>query len=414
MKNTALSLILSAMTMLAWGCGSSNSVESDWPAVDNNYSKPMESWYGDDRPFADMYNTTSRLGVLEVRGRLVEDDEDEIQDPDVKPTHLLSEHEIKDQRIQLMAVIDDAVQTIGDVKTDHEGYLDTHLDISGLGFQPGTYAIKVVMDGKIAGGFFATLLDANRQLPVVRSDVDLTYLDTDFQSATSILRLVREDASDKVALPGMPAIYQALRNDGALPITFLSGSPRFFKRTIENKMKLDRVAQDGLVLKPLKDGVSSNLLSLEPGDILPEAKEQVGYKLFWLFKLRKQLPNTTPEILMGDDSEADHVIYNLYYRYLNEEISLMELETTLKTVGVTDAWLRGVVNNAGALNPADIAAPLVIYINKTEVPGDHFPIRDWAIEGVTIHHAGALELVEDLQTRGWVSVQAVESVRDAL
>lgn len=413
-KLNSMALLFLILGLVA--CGSSNPRDlqlGSGPGGKGDVSV-LQTWRGDDRPYADMFNSTSVRTKLEVRGRLVEEDEDDINDPEVKPTHLLSEHEIKEQAVEVVIYDGNIFHKAGDLRTSEEGYLDRVLDISTLKLEPGLYEAKVLMEGKIAGSFTVTLLATDRTAPVVRSDVDLTYLDTDFQSASSILGLLREDASEKVALPGMPLVYQELRNSQGFPVTFLSGSPKFFKRTLENKMKLDGVGQDGLVLKPLKDGVSSNILDLEFNDILPEAKEQIGYKLFWLLRMRAQLPAQTPEILLGDDSEADHVIYNIYFRYLNEELSLSELRTLLDELGVSPTWSEGVLKHASALNPSESAAPVGIYINQTKVLGDHYPIAEWMIPGLTLHHAGALPLIEALGAKGWASEAAVAEVSQAL
>lgn len=38
-------------------------------------------------------------------------------------------------------------------------------------------------------------------------------------------------------------------------------------------------------------------MKLEVFDIIPDLKEPIGYKLYWLLKLRALIPATTPEMM---------------------------------------------------------------------------------------------------------------------
>ena len=424
-RSVALLLALSVV----FGCGESatnagragNNAAANNPngksdALNSSANRQYDNifWNGDDRPFADMFNATAGVDMVPVRGRLVEEDQDDVDATDIKPTHLLSEDEMKRQDVEVTIVIDGTARFLGFLRTDDEGYLDAELDASNLELTPGRYVVEVRVEGKIAGTFNAMLLAADREVPVVRSDVDLTYLNTDFHSAGAILGLMREDAADKEALPAMPLVYRALRGDESIPVTFLSGSPLFFKRTLEQKMTLDQVEQDGLVLKPMKNIASTNVLGLDLNDIVPELKEQIGYKLLWLLKLRQQLPPTTPEILMGDDSEADFVIYNIYHHLLSGKLAPADLPATLANLEVAQEWVEQIMAQTKMMDLAALPTPLAIYINQTGAPGDTFDIADWMVEDVMLHHQGALPLMQDLQVRGWVSSEDVQAIENAL
>lgn len=378
-------------------------------------SEDKEDWFGfSDEPFADMYNSTSSVDVLALRGRIIEEDPDDNYDLTTTPLGQVTQDEMKNEDVEIALFAGDRTFLLGSVTTDDEGYLDTQFDISGLNLEPGRYTLEVRIDSKRIGTSLATLLSKTRTTPVVRSDVDLTYLQTDFQSSTAMLSLLNEEASEKTAMPGMVPVYRGIRGDDEVPVTFLSGSPKFFKRSIESKMVLDMVDQDGVVLKPFKDITASHLLDLSWTSIIPDLKEQVGYKMYWLLKLRQLLPASTPEILMGDDSEADFVVYNIYYRFMAGELDVASLQDELKAVHVTELWLGDIDQLARSVDRSGDAAPVAIYINDTDATGDAFDIRDWVIPGITRYHRGAWPLALDMQEEGWLGSDEVEQAHAAL
>ncbi len=106
-----------------------------------------------------------------------------------------------------------------------------------------------------------------------------------------------------------------------MPLSFLSGSPNFFKMVLEEKAQLDGIAEDGIVLKPFKDIIASKVTEVDLGGVVPALEEQVGYKLTALLRLRLDVPVDTREILLGDDSEADAVAYALYHQLTSRQLT---------------------------------------------------------------------------------------------
>lgn len=405
------SIILGALlTVSAAGCVEASAEEPHESGADGPVGK-ADGWF-DDEPFADMYRTSASTTRLPIRGRLIEDDPEDIGALDLTPFSQVSQDEFDDAVVDLWLVTAQGEEfPIGEYTTDDEGYLDLLLDIEDLQVLPGEHSLEVWFEDALVGDTDVTLVDRARTEPVVRSDVDWTYLRTDFHGVSALTRLLFEDASEKETLPGMDLVYQGLRGDGARPLTFLSGSPRFFKRTLEAKAVLDDVEIDGLVLKPFKDIVSSNLLS-HPTQILSDLKEQVGYKLYWLLRLRAELPPSTPEILMGDDSEADFVVYNLYTRLLRGELAGAQLGEALDEVAVSAYWRGRILELADGVVGA--APPLAIYINETDIPGDAFDLEAWRLEGLTRVHDGAWPLALDLYEEGWLVAEQVEAIEGRL
>ena len=201
-----------------------------------------------------------------------------------------------------------------------------------------------------------------------------------------------------------------------MPVTFLSGSPNFFKMVLEQKAHLDGIAQDGVVLKPFKDIIASKLSDVDLGGVVPALEEQVGYKLTALLRLRLEVPADTREILMGDDSEADAVAYLLYHQLTSRQLTTEALMARLDSIGVDATWKA----LAADLAPKVVAvlparAPVsAIYINRTGKPNPRFPVADWTVPLLTRAHDGAWPLVLDLFEEKLISGAAVMSVKTRL
>lgn len=139
---------------------------------------------------------------------------------------------------------------------------------------------------------------------IYRWDLDKTYLQTDFDTLRDLLRTALQKAHEKVAVPGASALIRELAANGDSRLCIVSGSPRQLRAVLEEKLKLDGVRWDELVLK---DNVG-NLLRGR----FRALRGQLGYKLPVLLESRASAPVEAEEVLFGDDAEADAFIYSLY------------------------------------------------------------------------------------------------------
>ena len=157
-----------------------------------------------------------------------------------------------------------------------------------------------------------------------RWDLDKTYIHTDFDSLKDLVRTFRQAPEEKRSVAGAPTLLRALLTppDGADPrrVTFISGSPRQMRRVLTEKLRLDGIEPDAFVLKPNL----SNLLKFR----FRALNEQLGYKLSALLSSRFG-GSEVKEVLFGDDSEADALIYSLYADIVGGTISRDEIETAL-------------------------------------------------------------------------------------
>ncbi|MAA77747.1 MAG: hypothetical protein CL916_00690, partial [Deltaproteobacteria bacterium] len=264
---------------------------------------------------------------------------------------------------------------------------------------PGSYKLRVMFRDCTIGTTSIRILDKDSSPIVVRSDVDMTYLFTDFHSFSAMRKLLKMPAHKRETLEGMERIYTLLRDkDGDnRPLSFISGSPVFFTRVLENKMKLDGVMHDEIVLKPFKKLFSSG--TINP---IPLIKEQVGYKLHALMRLRQNIPPHSKEVLLGDDTEADPIIYAIYTSLVRKEISKEEFFAELERLDVSRYWKRKIKKEWGLFQEslgaqADI---LVVYIHQTKESRAEF--EEWGTNVPFVFHRGAKEIEANLRIQDWM------------
>lgn len=161
-------------------------------------------------------------------------------------------------------------------------------------------------------------------------DLDKTYLDTAFESLGGLWRTLRETAFQKRNVPGTATLVRALRDywqethQGRkdFPIFFVTGSPPQLESKIHDKLAYDGIYPFGLFFK-------DNLQNVAPSRWW-RLTQQVGFKLQALLQLRLHLGENVRQILWGDDSEADAIIYSLYSDLCARRLDDKDARTILK------------------------------------------------------------------------------------
>jgi hypothetical protein len=148
---------------------------------------------------------------------------------------------------------------------------------------------------------------------IYRWDLDKTYLQTDFDTFRQLVRTALQKAHEKRAVPGAAALIRELRSNGDTHLSVISGSPTQMRAVLAEKLKLDGVEFDELVLK-------DNVRNLIRGRF-KALRGQVGYKLPALLESRVGAPVEADEVLFGDDAEADAFIYSLYADMISHQVS---------------------------------------------------------------------------------------------
>lgn len=199
---------------------------------------------------------------------------------------------------------------------------------------------------------------------VYRWDLDKTYLRTEFESVAGLVRTAFERAHAKQNVPGTAALIRELRRsriDGAANrVYFISGSPRQMRNVIEQKLRLDGVQWDGLILKP-------NLEHILHGRFRA-IKEQVGYKLPALLEARVGMEPPSPEILFGDDAEWDGFVYSLYADLIAGRVARVDLERTLELAKVYPEDRDRIHRALEKIPPYDAVHRIFINLDKRTPP----------------------------------------------
>jgi hypothetical protein len=200
---------------------------------------------------------------------------------------------------------------------------------------------------------------------IYRWDLDKTYLDTDFHSVRGLLRSALEKAEHKRHIPGAPALVRALTlRDPTSRVAIVSGSPTQMRRVLEEKLALDGVRFDSLMLK-------DSLAHLRKGN-LRAVRGQLGYKLPYLFQQRVGLGPVVGETLFGDDAEADALVYTLYADAIAGKLTDIELSRIMESGGAGDAIDEALAALA-RVGRADAVEDVFIHLDRGSPP-DRFAV----------------------------------------
>jgi hypothetical protein len=210
---------------------------------------------------------------------------------------------------------------------------------------------------------------------IFRWDLDRTYLATDIHSMRGLLRTAFESAGDKRNIPGSAALMRAQKAaDPRARIHVLSGSPTQLRAVLSEKLVLDGVALDHMVLK-------DNLGNLRRGR-LSAVRGQLGYKLPALLAERAGLPTDSRETLFGDDSEADAVIYAAYAAAVAGDLDEAGLVALLRAGDVYPDAIAVAREALGRIPRGPVVDGIFIHLDERSPPGrfealDVIPIFSW-------------------------------------
>ncbi|NQZ02590.1 MAG: hypothetical protein HRT45_18165 [Bdellovibrionales bacterium] len=192
-------------------------------------------------------------------------------------------------------------------------------------------------------------------------DLDKTYLDTRFETLKGLYHTILEKAFQKRNVPGTGALVRALRNSWQeshlgrvdFPIYFITASPPQMEKKIHEKLNLDGIYPYGIFFK-------DNLKNLAPKRFW-RLTHQIGFKLQALLQLRLHLGENVRQVLWGDDSESDAVIYNLYSDICARRHSERETRDILKSFRVVGNQMETILRIQNELPENDPVEK--IYIN---------------------------------------------------
>lgn len=229
-----------------------------------------------------------------------------------------------------------------------------------------------------------------------RWDLDKTYLRTQFESLRHMVRIPFEAGSDKVHLPGVPQLIQALRRCALARserpyVFFLSASPPQIGNAIRQKLEIDGVEYDGIIFKDqLRHLVRGRWRSL---------REHLGYKLGELLESRRNGPAARREVLFGDDWESDPLIYSMYADILAGRLTAETTDALLRTLEVERGAIARVMRAVDALEEhSEVVLRIYINLERRTPPGRFHvfgsrlvPAFNYLQTGASMHELGLLD-----------------------
>lgn len=206
--------------------------------------------------------------------------------------------------------------------------------------------------------------DTHRSMHVYRWDLDKTYLATDIHSVRGMVRAAFERADEKRNVPGAPTLLRALlEHDPSARADILSGSPVQMRPVLEEKLALDGIRYDSLILK-------DNLRNLTRGRFRA-VRGQVGYKLPNLLSQRLTRPQRTTESLFGDDAEVDALVYALYADAVAGRLDTDTLIAVMRAADAYDDQIRFAVRSMERLPHHEAVEGIYIHVDRG-LPQGHY------------------------------------------
>lgn len=193
-----------------------------------------------------------------------------------------------------------------------------------------------------------------------RWDLDKTYLRTEFDTVRDVIRIALEPAARKETVPGAAVLLRELRATGPKGISILSGSPEQLRRVVEEKLRLDGIQWDSLILKPSLRQLLRGRFSF--------VRDQLGYKLSSLLTSRHSVESQTSEILFGDDAEADAFIYSLYADICAGRVNPSVVRAILEKAKVHPEDAENVLFQSNTLSQSDCCKHIFIHLDRMSDP----------------------------------------------
>jgi hypothetical protein len=202
---------------------------------------------------------------------------------------------------------------------------------------------------------------------VARWDLDKTYLRTDFDTLRDLVLTAVERPDQKRTVPGAAALMRELGRSGA-EIHILSGSPEQLRSRLEQKLRLDGARWASLTLKPNLE----NILRLR----FRALRGQLGYKLPALLLRRCELADQhlpgglLPEVLLGDDAEADAFVYSLYADVCAGVVPASTLAEVMRRGRAYEDTIADATRFASYVDKGPVVTRILIHLDRQSSPSD--------------------------------------------
>lgn len=216
---------------------------------------------------------------------------------------------------------------------------------------------------------FKRTLDPTYDGPIFIWDIDRTYLESRTDTLLSILQIAMEKATDKINVPGTALLLQQLKHgtgdgDARYPVFFLTAGPPQISKVFEEKLRIDGIECDGVTYK----NFFHYLFTFQPKRL----REHVSYKVQGLLQNRMEFPPRAKELLFGDNTEQDPIVYGLYSDIASKRLSGEELRKALRDCNVLDPEVEEIVDLQDQLPLYDPVEHIYIHMS---IHADPVPVE---------------------------------------
>jgi hypothetical protein len=207
---------------------------------------------------------------------------------------------------------------------------------------------------------------------ITRWGLDRTYLRTELETLRELWKRAVEQPDRQRPVPGTSTLLRELSSSGAR-VHIISRSPRHLRPALEAKLRLDRVAWDELTLEPGLD-VFMRMRRRR-------LRDQVGHKLSALLEARARdqrlapRAHLLPEVLVGDDAEADAFVYSLYADVLTGRVDRALLKRVLQQGRACPEQAARCLDAVSRLSHGAVVERILIHLERQTPPSDFHPYR---------------------------------------
>lgn len=184
--------------------------------------------------------------------------------------------------------------------------------------------------------------DGEKDLEHIISDIDKTYLETEFESVSKMIRIAFEKPLQKKTVKGAAELFRALRYCGldpkvrpVRPLHFVSSSPPQLRSTLREKFCYDGLDWNSDTFK----NQVYNLLRIR----MDQLRQHIAYKSAALLNVMSRSRSGSKFYLIGDNVEFDAYIYIGVGLYVSGALTDDGYVEWLKNAGVEEYIAKKIV-----------------------------------------------------------------------
>ncbi len=274
--------------------------------------------------YADLNPTLGRWNRLRVRGRLLAVEK-------VEPRHQATPFrdigaKFLPDRIVEVQLLDSTGHPASEryaASSDSFGFFEILVTLHQPVDDRTRFTVRTFREGLVLPGTAECyVLPEDDRGPILISDIDKTYLESIIRSPRDIVRMMAYPGHVRRPLPGMPLLTASLSGwPNGIPLIFLSGTPFFFKRSLEDRFYRDGLTLAGLFLRPPSPPIEEELSTDELERFLDSLHYQFGFKVLTILKILGDLPDGMELLLWGDDNQHDPHAYSTVAGWLDGSLT---------------------------------------------------------------------------------------------